>query len=85
MRNANQDFEHPGVPPGHPLCLHCLYRVTRSQWSENAPKSTVAVSPTSAFFVIGPWFYAALAPSHLLFLHHTLAHHLIYRGLREGR
>jgi len=36
MRNANQDFEHPGVPEGHPLRLHCLYRIDRSQWSENA-------------------------------------------------
>ena len=36
MRNAEQDFEHPGVPEGHPLRLHCLYRVSRSQWSENA-------------------------------------------------
>jgi hypothetical protein len=28
---------------------------------------------------------AGLAPSHLLFLHHALAYHLIHRGLREGR
>ena len=36
MRNASQDFEHPGVPEGHPLRLHCLYRVSRRRWSENA-------------------------------------------------
>ena len=36
MRNAEQDFEHPGVPEGHRLRLHCLYRVSRSQWSEDA-------------------------------------------------
>ena len=35
MRNANQDFEHPGVPEGHPLRLHCLYQLSRSQWSQN--------------------------------------------------
>lgn len=35
MRNAKDDFEHPGVPEGHPLRLHCLYRVTRDNWSEN--------------------------------------------------
>ncbi len=29
MRNANQDFEHPAVPEGHPLRLHCLYRIDR--------------------------------------------------------
>ena len=28
---------------------------------------------------------AGLSPSHLLFLNHALAHHLINRGLREGR
>ena len=31
MRNALQDFEHPGLPEGHPLRLHCLYRITRTQ------------------------------------------------------
>ncbi len=36
MRNANQDFEHPGVTEGHPLRLHCLYRITGSQWRQNA-------------------------------------------------
>ena len=36
MTNANQDFEHPGVPQGHPLRLHCLYRLARSHWSEHA-------------------------------------------------
>lgn len=32
MRDAHQDFEHPGVPEGHPLRLHCLYRMTRQHW-----------------------------------------------------
>jgi RimJ/RimL family protein N-acetyltransferase len=32
MRNANQDFEHPGVPDGHALRLHCLYRIRREEW-----------------------------------------------------
>ena len=36
MRNAEQDFEHPGVPENHRLRPHCLYRITRAQWSENA-------------------------------------------------
>ena len=30
MRNANENFEHPGVPEGHPLRLHCLYRLARA-------------------------------------------------------
>jgi RimJ/RimL family protein N-acetyltransferase len=36
MRNAFQDFEHPGVPEGHALRVHCLYRFTREKWRENA-------------------------------------------------
>ena len=29
MANANQDFEHPAVPEGHPLRPHCLYRIRK--------------------------------------------------------
>lgn len=29
MRNTGRDFEHPAVPPGHPLRLHCLYAIGR--------------------------------------------------------
>jgi RimJ/RimL family protein N-acetyltransferase len=36
MYDTNQDFEHPGVTEGHPLRLHCLYRITGVQWGENA-------------------------------------------------
>jgi RimJ/RimL family protein N-acetyltransferase len=36
MHNANQDFEHPGLTEGHPLRLHCLYRITGAQWRQNA-------------------------------------------------
>jgi len=32
MARANADFEHPAVAEGHPLRLHCLYRITRDQW-----------------------------------------------------
>lgn len=32
MRNANADFDHPGVPNGHWLSRHCLYRLTRDEW-----------------------------------------------------
>jgi len=31
MRNAHQDFEYPGFPEGHPLRLHCLYRIRREE------------------------------------------------------
>jgi RimJ/RimL family protein N-acetyltransferase len=36
MRNANRDFEHPGVPQGHALRLHCLYRISREDWTRSA-------------------------------------------------
>jgi RimJ/RimL family protein N-acetyltransferase len=32
MRNADQDFEHPGVPAGHALRMHCLYRIDRPRF-----------------------------------------------------
>ena len=32
MRETDEDFEHPGVPPGHPLRLHCLYRLRAQEW-----------------------------------------------------
>lgn len=35
MRNAAADFEHPGVPEGHPLRLHVLYRITRQEWQRS--------------------------------------------------
>ena len=35
MHNAHQDFEHPGAPEGSPLRVHCLYRMSREQWSAN--------------------------------------------------
>jgi RimJ/RimL family protein N-acetyltransferase len=36
MRNTDEDFEHPGVPEGSPLRRHCLYRIDRVRWGENA-------------------------------------------------
>jgi len=32
MRDTNETFDHPMVPPGSPLRLHCLYRLSRAQW-----------------------------------------------------
>jgi RimJ/RimL family protein N-acetyltransferase len=29
-----EDFDHPQLPPGHPLRRHVLYRLRRSEWSE---------------------------------------------------
>lgn len=33
MHDAHADFEHPGVPEGHGLRPHCLYRITRDAWA----------------------------------------------------
>jgi RimJ/RimL family protein N-acetyltransferase len=35
LQNANQDFDHPGVPEGNPLRRHCLYRLSRRRWQES--------------------------------------------------
>lgn len=31
-RDPADDFDHPGLPPGHPHRLHILYRLTRERW-----------------------------------------------------
>jgi RimJ/RimL family protein N-acetyltransferase len=31
-RDVAGDFEHPKLPPGHPLRSHVLYRVSRTEW-----------------------------------------------------
>jgi RimJ/RimL family protein N-acetyltransferase len=35
MHDANAEFEYPGIPEGHPLRMHCLYRIGRSQWTSS--------------------------------------------------
>ncbi len=35
MVDVRQNFEHPGVPAGHKLREHVLYKITRSQWQSN--------------------------------------------------
>jgi RimJ/RimL family protein N-acetyltransferase len=31
-RSASDDFEHPGLPEGHALRPHVLYRLSRTEW-----------------------------------------------------
>lgn len=33
MSNTERDFDHPAVPEGSSLRRHCLYSITREQWS----------------------------------------------------
>lgn len=43
------DFDHPKLPPGHPLRRHVLYRLSRADWRPDAPYSEATSSgPTSA-------------------------------------
>jgi RimJ/RimL family protein N-acetyltransferase len=35
-RDPADDFEHPKLPPGHPLRRHVLYRVSRTEWLNQA-------------------------------------------------
>jgi ribosomal-protein-alanine N-acetyltransferase/3-dehydroquinate dehydratase/shikimate dehydrogenase len=32
-----EDFEHPHIDPGHPLCGHVLYRLSRAEWASERP------------------------------------------------
>ncbi|MNT92064.1 hypothetical protein D3C72_2332750 [compost metagenome] len=32
QRDCDGDFEHPLLPPGHPLRPHLLYRLGRAEW-----------------------------------------------------
>ncbi|OEY67326.1 GNAT family N-acetyltransferase [Marinobacter sp. X15-166B] len=32
MTDTRANFRHPDIDPGHPLCEHVLYKITRSQW-----------------------------------------------------
>jgi ribosomal-protein-alanine N-acetyltransferase len=32
---TTEDFEHPRVPAGHPLCRHVLYRLSRDDWARS--------------------------------------------------
>jgi len=34
LHDAHEDFEHPAIPPGHPLRPHCLYRLKREVWRQ---------------------------------------------------
>lgn len=36
MHNVGSDFEHPAIPEGSPLRMHCLYRITRDEWARSA-------------------------------------------------
>ena len=35
--DAQQNFEHPGVPEGHAFRMHCLYRLSREKWQAAQP------------------------------------------------
>jgi RimJ/RimL family protein N-acetyltransferase len=38
-RDAGEDFDHPGLPAGHRLRRHVLYRLPRAAWRPPAPRT----------------------------------------------
>lgn len=44
-RSAGDDFAHPGMPPGHPLRPHVLYRLFRAEWTHTrSPEETTSTA-----------------------------------------
>ena len=39
------DFDHPGLPAGHLLRSHVLYRLSRTEWIQRSAETRVAVAP----------------------------------------
>lgn len=37
---ADGQFEHPQLPEGHPLRLHCLYRLSKTAWERSTSVTT---------------------------------------------
>jgi RimJ/RimL family protein N-acetyltransferase len=35
--DASEDFDHPEVAAGHPLCRHVLYRLAAGEWRRRSP------------------------------------------------
>jgi anti-anti-sigma factor len=42
--HARDDFDHPNLPPGHPLRPHVLYRITTHQARFENPRATVTTT-----------------------------------------
>jgi RimJ/RimL family protein N-acetyltransferase len=42
QRCAGEDFEHPRLPPGHPLRPHVLYRLARADFASGGDRSLPA-------------------------------------------
>ena len=34
MHDTHEDFPHPGIPEGHALRTHCLYRISQQHWRD---------------------------------------------------
>ncbi len=46
LRDTHRDFDYPAFPDGHPLRRHCLYRLTREEWTKAPAQS--GFGPTSS-------------------------------------
>jgi len=47
-RDPGDDFDHPKLPPGHPLRRHVLYRLSRARWEAARDASATTDGSTSA-------------------------------------
>lgn len=46
LRDTHRSFDYPAFPDGHPLRRHCLYRLTREEWTKAPAQS--GFGPTSS-------------------------------------
>lgn len=42
VRDPAEDFDHPRLDAGHPLCRHVLYRLPRARWESTRSPSAIA-------------------------------------------
>ena len=43
QHQVEQDFQHPLLPPGHPLRRHVLYRLTQASWRQRIASRAIGV------------------------------------------
>ena len=43
QHQVEQDFQHPLLPPGHPLRRHVLYRLSQASWRQRIASRAIGV------------------------------------------
>jgi RimJ/RimL family protein N-acetyltransferase len=52
QHSPSEDFQHPLLPPGHPLRSHLLYRLRRTAWLEQQVISGFVPTADAKVFTI---------------------------------